>query len=207
MEIKISKCTAKCCSCDSPFEHEEKVHSQVVSEEDSLVRQDYCATCFTEASREQVFCAWNVRYCDPKVLEAEQQEAFSPLRRLFYDLAVLEQRDSLAQAYLAAQLLKRQKVFRQIKESEDSEGAGKVILFLDRVGNRLIEARDLNFTYSELDEARVQLMTQLQELEAPPETPEAQDDNPEKQENEAQVQEEPSQQSEQVEAHVQNATT
>ena len=196
MEIKISKCAAKCCACESPFEHEEKVHSLVVAEEDSLVRQDYCAKCFADAKREQVYCAWNVRFCDPKVLEAEQQEAFSPLRRLFYDLASLQEREALAQAYLAAQLLKRQKVFRQIKESEDNDGAGKVILFLDRVGNRLIEARDLNFTYTEMDEARIQLMAQLQEIEAPPPPVE-----PVEEENE-------SQQSEQVEeAHVQNATT
>jgi len=194
MEIKICKCAVKCFSCESPFEHEQKVHSLVVSEEDSLVRQDYCDKCFADTSREQAYCAWNVRFCDPKVLEAEQQETFSPLRRLFYDLAVLEQRDSLAQAYLAAQLLKRQKVFRQIKEADDNDGAGKVILFLDRLGNRLIEARDLNFTYTELDEARVQLMAQLQEIESPPMEKPADVENV-------------SQQSEQVEAHVQNATS
>lgn len=205
MEIKISKCAAKCCACESVFDHEEKVHSLVVAGEDSLARQDYCAKCIGEAPREEVYCAWNVRFCDPKVLEAEQQEALSPLRRLFYDLAVLEQRDSLAQAYLAAQLLKRQKVFRQIKEAEDADGAGKVILFLDRLGNRLIEARDLNFTYTELDDARVQLMARLQELETPPDAPEEQE--PVKQEDNAAEQDNESQPAEQVEEHVQTTTS
>jgi hypothetical protein len=190
MEIKISKCSAKCHGCDRPFVHEEKVHSLVVSDEDTLVRRDYCAPCHSELQQPQVFCSWNVHFSDPKALEAEQHEAFSPLRRLFYDLAVLQERNQLAQAYLAAQLLKRQKVFRQIKESEEKDGAEKVTLFLDRVGNRLIETRDLNFTYTELDEARVHLMAQLQELEAPPPTPVA----------ETTVE---SQQSEQTEEHVQ----
>jgi len=140
----------------------------VVTEEDALERQDYCNSCFAEAKQREIFCSWNVRYNDPKVLEAEKHEAFSPLRRLFYDLAGSSERAELAKAYLAAQLLKRQKVFRQIKESEENDGAEKVTLFLDRVGNRLIETRDLNFTYTELDEARVQLMARLQEIEAPP---------------------------------------
>jgi len=194
MEIKISKCAVRCCSCEKPFEHEEKVHSVVMSQEDTLVRQDYCATCFTGTQEAEVFCAWNVRYNDPKVLEAEQHEAFSPLRRLFYDMAALTERSDLAEAYLAAQLLKRQRVFRQMKESEENDGAERVTLFLDRVGNRLIETRDLSFTYTELDEARVRLMARLQELEAPPpETVSESDETP--------------QQSEQLEEYVQNATS
>ena len=193
MEIKISKCAAKCYACENPFEHEEKIHSRVVSQEDSLARQDYCVACFPTEQEAEVFCAWNVRYSDPKVLEAEQHEAFSPLRRLFYDMAALTERSDLAEAYLAAQLLKRQRVFRQIKESEEKDGAERVTLFLDRVGNRLIETRDLSFTYSELDEARVRLMARLQEIEAPPpETVSEPDEAP--------------QQSEQVEENVQNAT-
>lgn len=193
MEIKISKCAAICCACENPFEHEEKVHSMVVSQEDSLERRDYCADCFPKEQEAEVYCAWNVRYSDPKVLEAEQHEAFSPLRRLFYDMALLTERSNLAEAYLAAQLLKRQRVFRQIKESEENDGAERVTLFLDRVGNRLIETRDLSFTYTELDEARVRLMARLQELEAPPE------------ETVSQPEDAP-QQSEQVGEYVQNAT-
>lgn len=99
-------------------------------------------------------------------MEAEEQEVFSPLRRLFYDMAGSEERVLLAQAYLAAQLLKRQKVLRQIKESDESESGERITLFLDRQGGRLIETRDLNFTYSELDEARIQLMERLRALES-----------------------------------------
>ena len=167
MEIKISKCAARCGSCDMDFAHEQKVHSQIVLQEGVFTRCDYCAACFEKVQTEEAFCVWNVLYSDPKVLEAERQEVYSPLRRLFYDLASMTGRPDLAEAYLAAQLLKRQKAFRQIKESDENDGAERVTLFLDRAGNRLIETRDLNFTYSELDEARIRLMARLQEMEGP----------------------------------------
>jgi len=101
------------------------------------------------------------------VLEAEHQEVLSPLRRLFYELAASAVRLELAQAFLAAQLLKRQRAFRQIRESEDGDGAARTTLYLDRATNRLIEACDLNFTYAELDEARIALLDQLRLLESP----------------------------------------
>ncbi len=167
MEIKISKCASKCYGCDTPFAHEQRVHSSAKIVEEQLERRDYCATCRPADGEAEVFCAWNVQYVDPQILEAERQESFSPLRRLFYDMAASGERAALAQAYLAAQLLKRQRVFRQVRESEDAEGAGRITLFLDRAGNRLIETRDLNFSYTELDEARVLLLDALRALESP----------------------------------------
>lgn len=153
--------------CERHFAHQQDVHSTVITSGESLERHDYCAECCPQDTSQEVFCSWIIKYNDPGVLEAERQEALSPLRRLFYDSAALPERSELACAYLAAQLLKRQKVFRQIKESEESDGVERVTLFLDRAGNRLIEARDLNFSYAELDEARLVLMERLQALEMP----------------------------------------
>ena len=156
-----------CCACDAEFSHQQEVHSRVVVNEDALERRDYCVECAKNKESGTVFCAWTIRYNDPRIKEAERQETLSPLRRLFYDAAASSERADLARAYLAAQLLKRQKVFRQIKESDESDSAERVTLFLDRAGNRLIEARDLNFSYAELDEARLLLMENLRALEAP----------------------------------------
>jgi len=108
-------------------------------------------------------------YYDPLVAEQEPEGTFSPLRQLFYDAVALEDRPALSLAYLAAQLLRRQKVFRLIKESDDPEAAQHVILFSDRIGNRLIEVRDPSLTYAELEDARQELMTRLTALEAPEE--------------------------------------
>ena len=98
---------------------------------------------------------------------ADQQapEVFSPLRRLFYEACASEDRLELAKAFLAAQLLRRQKVFRQIKESGDLDGETRTTLYTDRIGNQFIEVRDPNFTYAELDAARATLLRCLRELE------------------------------------------
>lgn len=167
MEIKISKCAKQCSACAQDFVHEQKVHSVARINDGSLERDDYCATCVPEESDEHLFCSWSTQYSDPKILESEHQETLSPLRRLFYDLAGSTERPDLAQAFLAAQLLKRQKAFKQIRESEEGDGATRVTLFLDRSGSRLIETRDLQFTYAELDTARAQLLESLRALETP----------------------------------------
>ena len=72
----------------------------------------------------------------------------------------------LAKGYLAAQLLRRQKVFRLIKESDEDEGESRVSLFADRIGNRFIEVRDPNFSYDELEAGRQALLVRLRELES-----------------------------------------
>jgi hypothetical protein len=89
------------------------------------------------------------------------------LRQLFYEAAQSEDRSELAVAYLAAQLLRRQKAFRLIKESDEGDGEVKLILFADRIGNRPIEVRDPNLMYEELEMGRRVLMERLNALEHP----------------------------------------
>ena len=98
--------------------------------------------------------------------QQEPAEKFSPLRKIFYSVAESEDRVQIAKAYLAAQLLRRQKVFRLVKESDDTDGEMRVALFMDRIGNRLAEARDPLLTYAEMEAGRVQLMEELAALEA-----------------------------------------
>jgi hypothetical protein len=78
-----------------------------------------------------------------------------------------EERKNMAVAFLAAQLLRRQKVFRLIKESEENENSERLVLYSDRIGNRLIEVRDPSLTYAELEAGRNRLMERLGELESP----------------------------------------
>ena len=59
-------------------------------------------------------------------------------------------------------------MFRRVKESEDEE-TGRLLLYSDVIGNRLIEVHDPNFSYSEMEQARVALLSRLQELEQPEE--------------------------------------
>ena len=91
------------------------------------------------------------------------------MRQVFYEAVEADNRSELAKAYLAAQLLRRQKVFRLVKESDDPESEVRVTLFSDRIGNRLIEVRDPNLSFAELEAGRAALLERLNELENPQE--------------------------------------
>jgi len=167
MDIKISKSARICRESERDFVHGELVYSVVRIQDKELVREDFCAEHWNAARARDAYSHWSTKYVDPRVAEQEPAEAFSPLRQLFYEAVEAEERVDQAKAFLAAQLLRRQKVFRQIKESDESDGEVKIVLFNDRIGNRLIEVRDPNFSYAELEQGRLLLVARLQELEAP----------------------------------------
>lgn len=167
MDIKIGKSAHACAECEADFAHEQGIHSLVRVVEGQFVRADYCADCRDEEQVKAAYSFWNAQYCDPQVAEQEPAESFSPLRQIFYDAAEETSRKSMAIAYLAGQLLRRQKVFRLIKETKDPDTDASVILFNDRIGNRLIEVNDPNLSHAELDDARKFMMERLAELELP----------------------------------------
>lgn len=188
MNIKIGKNAHTCAICESDFIHEQKVSSLVRVVEGLFQREDFCSNCWEDTLAQGAYSTWAIQYYDPKVAEQEPEEVFSPLRKLFYDSLEEASRPSIAIAYLAAQLLRRQKVFRLIKETKDPDNDSALILFNDRIGNRLIEVSDPNLSHSELDAARIQLMEQLTALEAPeePAEDESSDENTQAESNEHQ---------------------
>lgn len=167
MEIRIGKCSHTCATCGRAFVHEEALTSAVRVDDQALIREDYCAACSDGARNGRAFSVWSLKYYDPQVAEQQPAEAFSPLRQIFYNAVEAEERTELAVAYLAAQLLRRQKAFRLIKESDEAEQEVKRVLFADRIGNRLIEVRDPNLSYAELETGRQVLMERLAALENP----------------------------------------
>jgi hypothetical protein len=166
MSIKISKNAHHCTACGDDFQHEQTITSTVKKAEGALHREDFCQDCWHSEHNKEAYSVWNMVYHDPKVESDEPPEVFSPLRQLFYEAAEEESRIEMAKAFLAAGLLRRQKVFRLIKESDEAEGNVRVTLYTDRLGNRLIEVPDPQFTYVELEAARIRLLERLQELEA-----------------------------------------
>lgn len=166
MEIRIGKSGKQCSATEQPFQHEDEIVSVLRIRDGQLVREDYRRSNWQSAFSDGAMAVWNCRYVDPAVAEQEPPEVFSPLRKIFYDAAESDERLELAVAYLAAQLLRRQKVFRLIKEAEESEGLGRVALFSDKIGEKLIEVRDPNLTYAEMDEGRQTLMQRLARLES-----------------------------------------
>ena len=167
MDIKIGKSARVCVACERDFVHDELVHSTLRLQDAEFKRSDYCSSSWAPHGSEGAYSSWELNYYDPNVAEQAPPESFSPLRQLFYDSVESEERARLAVAYLAAQLLRRQKVFRLIKETEDTETGLTLILFNDRIGNRLIEVRDPSLSHAELDAARCVLIEELNRLENP----------------------------------------
>ena len=173
MDIKIVKSDRHCHSCEMNFAHDQEIHSGVRIADHQFVRADYCTACWPEIDASDFYSFWKTSYYDPAVAEAEPPEHFSPLRQTFYEALENTDRVQLAVAYLAAQLLRRQKVFRLIKESEGEDGEAKIALFSDRLGGRLIEVKDPDLTHAELEHGRGVLMERLYALEG------GSDDSPE----------------------------
>jgi len=172
MEIRIGKSTRVCARTQQTFEHGQELLSLVRQGEEGLVREDYTKEAWEPGCADGAIAVWATSYVDPDNHTQETEDAFSPLRNLFYESVESEDRTDLAKAYLAAQLLRRQKVFRLIKEGEESETDSKFALYTDRIGDRMIEVRDPNLSYAELNAARGSLMESLNALEEP-EAPEA----------------------------------
>lgn len=166
MEIKIGKSAHACSACGRDFEHDQEFHSLVRVHEQALVREDHCADCWDENIVSSAYSSWTPRYYDPKVAEAGPPEVFSPLRQVFYGAAENKERLELSVAFLAAQMLRRQKVFRLIKEGDEPESEGRVALFTDRIGNRLIEVHDPHLAHAELEEGRNLLIERLSVIES-----------------------------------------
>lgn len=167
MEIRIGKGARACSACERDFEHEQELRSLVRLHDGLLNREDYCLSCWEPGRAQGAFSLWSVRFYDPKVAEQEPPEVFSPLRQTFYESVEAEERAELAKAYLAAQLLRRQKVFRLIKESNEPDEEVRLTLFADRIGNTLVEVRDPNLSFQEMETGRQGLMDRLRELETP----------------------------------------
>ncbi|MBI2424502.1 MAG: hypothetical protein HYV27_16850 [Candidatus Hydrogenedentes bacterium] len=165
MEIKIGRYATACVKCERLFVHDEPFQSVARVGEESLTRQDYCMDCWEAALGADAYSLWRTKFYDPQVADAQPPEVFSPLRQLFYEAVESTDRLELSKAFLAAQLLRRQKVFRLLKESDESEGEVRVVLYTDRIGNRMIEVRDPHFSYQELEEGRTRLICRLQALE------------------------------------------
>lgn len=166
MEIKIGKSAHACCRCNEPFQHDEAITSLIRVQDGEFLREDFCLRCWSPELGADAYSVWTSNFYDAEVAEREAPEVYSPLRTIFYEFVEETDRERLAVAYLAAQLLKRQKVFRRLKEVEDPDAEQNVILFTDRIGNRMIEVADPNLTHAELERGRTILMDRLAELES-----------------------------------------
>lgn len=171
MEIRIGRTAHQCALTQEPFEDGEELVSLIRQGEHEIVRLDYARRNWSRDHGAGALAVWTHRYRDPKREEAAEREKLSPLRQAFYEALERGTREELAVAYMAAQLLRRQRVFRLVKDSDDADGEVRVALFTDRMNDRLIEVYDPALTYAEMEAGSRLLMARLAELENPGEDP------------------------------------
>lgn len=164
MEIKISKGKPACDQCGATFTHNAEVASWIVIEGDTWVRRDFCSACAQTLPKKEAYCIWVARFLDPKHQDQQETQS-SPLRDIFYKAVEGGTRLENAVAFLAAQILKRQKQFRLLKEVEGDEEHVRVFFYLDRASEKLITVEDPKLTFQELDQARQLLLQRLAEAE------------------------------------------
>ena len=169
MEIRIRKASAHCLACGKRFQHLDKHFSCVdTTEGQELVREDYCPACWESgraADVEKTYSFWLSKYFDPSAASQPDEEESTPLRSIFREAVDKEERAEQAIAYLAAHLLRRQKVFRYVRGFENTEKESDVSIFADRFSGRLVEVPDPGFSVDELDEARRELIQRLEHTE------------------------------------------
>ena len=169
MDIKIRKASSHCLACGRRFEHLEKHFSRAnAGDEKELVREDYCPDCWKTgraADIEETYSFWLSKFFDPAAESQPDEQEFSPLRTIFYEAVEKEDQTEQAVAYLAAHLLRRQKVFRLMRGVSDSEREGDVNVFSDRFSGQVTEIVDPGFSVEGLQEARQELIQRLEQME------------------------------------------
>jgi hypothetical protein len=158
MEIQLQKESSRCMQCDAAFRHEEKHFSLLRIEDELFIREDYCERCWPECSAAldmgRVYSYWETKYRDPAVARATPREQFVPLLSLCYESIAQGDPEGEATAYLCALILRRQKVFRFLREEAEETSGRTVLVFSDQHNDTQIRIIDPQLTDSQLQEVR-----------------------------------------------------
>lgn len=157
MDIHLHKIARHCASSGQPFKHGDSVVSLLRKGEEALVRSDYHEHNWSTELSSNTIAIWRTTYRDPQADIAQEDEGDeSPLRAFFFEAVAEETRSGQAKAFLAAQLLRRQRRFRLLKEASQ-ENEDRVLLFLDLNTDSIVQVCDPSLSLGELRQARTAL--------------------------------------------------
>jgi len=161
MELQIQRGSSRCLACAQPFAHEQKHYSLLKIAGNDISREDYCEECWPKflADNQNVplYSHWETRYRDPAAARATPEAQFVPLLRLLYDSLTGGTREHEALCYVCALILRRQKVFRLVREEKDADSGKPVLVFHDRHNDVQLKIGDPNLTESEFQEVKQRL--------------------------------------------------
>ncbi len=165
VEIQIHKGSSECLRCRQPFVHNQKHYSLLRIEGVDFFREDYCEACWKEAAyppeSDEVYSHWETKYRDPAVERATPKEQFLPLLNICYESIAVGGPDAEGMVYVCALILRRQKVFRFIREERDESLSRDVLVFLDKHHDTQLRIVDPHLTDSRLREIREKLEAHL----------------------------------------------
>ncbi len=163
MEIEVQKESPHCICCNDAFVNGQKHHSLLRIDGNSFIREDFCEKCWAgrPAAAEGAYSHWETRYRDPASSKATPEGQFMPLLKLCYESIAQEGRNSQATAYVAALVLRRQKVFRFLREEKEASAQRNVLVFADKYNDTQIRVIDPQLTEAELRDVKQRLEEQL----------------------------------------------
>lgn len=165
MEIHIQRDSNRCLACAQPFAHGQKHYSLLKLNDKAFVREDYCEECWPNLpSSEQddsVYSRWQTTYLDPSVANATPEGEFMPLLSFFYDALAATVPDSEAAAYVCALVLRRQKIFKFLREEKDEASGKSVLLFHDKHHDVQVKIVDPKVTEAKFREVKQMLEERL----------------------------------------------
>lgn len=167
MEIQIQRESSRCMLCQEPFAHEQKHYSLLKLSDAVFSREDYCEECWPKLSPDNggasIYSHWQTKYRDPAVARATPEVQFLPLLQFFYE-QVAEGKSGEGFSYVCALVLRRQKVFRFIREEKND--AGKAILvFHDKYHDVQVKVVDATLTEGEFRDVKQKLEEFLSQKE------------------------------------------
>ena len=167
MEIQIQRESPLCKGCNDAFVHGQKHYSLLRIEESNFLREDYCGKCWTEKSfskeSEDIYSCWETKYRDPAVAKATPKEQFIPLLNLCYESIAQGGQESESMAYMCALVLRRQKVFKFIREEKENSSGRPMLVFSDRHNDTQIRIVDPQLTQSQLEDVRCKLQERVEQ--------------------------------------------
>jgi hypothetical protein len=161
VEIQIQKEANRCIICGQAFAHEQKHYSLLKLEGEIFLREDYCEECWPKYTPDNgagaIYSHWETRYRDPAAVKATPEGQFMPLLKLFYEHAAAGAPGDDAFCYVCALILRRQKVFRFIREEKEQDSNKNQLIFHDKYHDVQVKVPDPQVSEAEFQEVRRKL--------------------------------------------------
>lgn len=170
--VSVRRAGRTCATCESPFADGQDHYSVLshAAEPDEWVRTDFCLACWETAVERfpthppasgDIHSLWRTRYTDRDTARRTPVNEYTPLLEICYDALECDSREDQGLAYLAAMVLRRQRVFRLIRAESGGDTPHDALLFYDKVRQAEVRIPDPPLTMDELRTTRRVLQDRL----------------------------------------------